>query len=210
MDLKKWLITGIAAVSILFLLPGVTGELWLSVLLGGIAVVIFFGMLLQTLFNKEGKNAYSLTLAVIMVLYLAFAGFSGWTSYQHSNFQHDILTDIRHTIDEDIIRVHTREPLLHTLRNFNEQDAALNSLFQDLYGDKIDNSGRFLFPYDDMNDEPPFLFVDELETDKISLVGLSTYTKGTDDGFENFDGSAGNIQFRATLTDGGIQYDREN
>ena len=211
MNLKKWLAAGIVVVTVLFLLPGITDELWLSVLLCGVIVVFFIAMLVKRMFDWEGGHKWTYGIAGVMVLYVGLAGFAGWYTYQQSQFQQEILPEIRATIDSDLIKVYSQEPLLHTLRKYHEEDHdRVDSLFMELYGDDIDDQGRFLPETVQGYNSPPYFYLEQAEADRVTIAGTSPFTDGNDPDFQNIDGESGKLQFTATVTKEGVRYERKN
>ncbi len=55
------------------------------------------------------------------------------------------------------------------------------------------------------------IFASDVSNDIISLIGIDTTGIGNLTGFKNFNNSGeGYIQYKATLTLGGISYERQN
>ncbi len=214
-------ITGVSVLTgMVFFIFGLFGSLWTALLLSMSVVVFYFFILLVYIIQKSQSNWDRVIGIGVLVLLTGFALRSGLSSYSFAKWNHQLLTKkIRSTIDRGILAVHLNTPLLKTLKTRyrgNPETQNLYRLFMEQNRGQLEQSGNLTryIPRDQQKehrDDPPLLYYDSTETaDKIVLVGHSGFGNGKQPDFTNYDGSRGNLQYKAILTPKGVNYVKEN
>ena len=217
----QW-IAGVAILTgVVFFLFGMNSSILMSIT-AAMSVVGLFYIGLLTFILKKSEMRWERVVGIgVLVLFTGFAFYDGFSNYRHSKWHHKRLTeDIRISLDSGLISIHLKNPLLKTLKaHYREQSQTDNiqQLFVQRNRDKITSKGKLtrFIPDDQIEAEkvndPPFLYYDSTQTDnKVVLIGLSRFGNGERSGFKNYDGTRGNLQYKATLTPKGVDYVKEN
>ncbi|MDR8391322.1 hypothetical protein NC796_09250 [Aliifodinibius sp. S!AR15-10] len=216
---KGWWIFGVTVLTIIaFYIPGQAGYLWSPITCAmGIVGLYFTGLVIYIL--KMGRSTVDRDVGIgALALLGALTIYSGLFNYDMAEWQHQNLMDIRKTIDKGVSLAHTQEPLLHSLSRFHKQgnksDSTVTQIFRARYGGQIETiNGEMRFvpkQLADVHEESPLFFLKEIGRDSVIIIAQSLQVRGRDPSFQNYDGGKGKMQYRAILTEGGVNYEREN
>lgn len=212
-----WIIGVAVVVAIAFFIPEQKGEIWTSVFSAMSVVSLLFIGLLYYVYKKGGSTAdKSIGVGLIMLL-AALSVFNGYNQYRASVFQAETLPKIRKTIERGIVLSHTYQPMLKTLRKYHQSgngEMSLEKRFKERHEEKIrPMNGQLRYipnPQKDSAESPYLYYVKTATPDTVVLVGQSMQVPGKNTAFTNYNGQTGLLQYRATLTKGGVDYVREN
>ncbi|MBI3195254.1 MAG: hypothetical protein HYZ34_12440 [Ignavibacteriae bacterium] len=206
-----WLLIGIASVSISFFLAASPGDLWQSVNAAGLtAAVYLLGLLIFTLRKpfSFSTRIISWLVAITVCVSLAFA----WrTQDEQCHWQQRQLRVILQRISSGILHAQIYDTLLLQFQQYHSQEPTLRKPIGRLFYDAhpgISEGSNFYHPPEDWDSTRIYLHT--LTDSSIVVIGRYTYTKGLNPVFENYDNRKGKFQVRATLTEKGIEYVREN
>ena len=209
--LLLWLVGGIILVSIAFLIPPRSTELWPQFYAGGIAAIIYLIALFIYAVRKPVSTRARVIAIVCFVITLGALVFSSIQMDKNANWQKDKLMQIRCIIGRGIIMHKIPQPLLKTLQVFHQQGSikkeTLAQVFQQLYDNASVGSNINKPEYEG---DTLKIFVKILEPDRVVLVSQETYVKGRNPQFNNYNGQKGMIQEKCILTSKGIKYESEN
>lgn len=219
-----WTAAAIAGTSALvvaaFFLSGASGPIWPS-LVGGVGVAGAFLLGLGAYALWTSRSATEAALAVgTLALFAGLATWVGFQSHERSAWKRSLLTEtIRTGVDQGQADRHLTIPLLKTLQARRERPGvALRKHFLQISGDRLQQGGgslpdsaRARFVPEGIGDSELDLYYHKTgKEDRVVLVGCSGHGNGRDPEFTGYDGSKGNLQYKAVLTPNGLRYDREN
>ena len=206
-----WLLAGCAMVTAAFFIPGTSTELWPNMTAAGIAAFVYLLALFAFIFRDIRDRVPRL------VGWFFMFAIAVWTAIFWSNFrtttqwQHDTLLEIEHRIVRGVIASEFAPPLFTTLASYHHQGRrnrlSVGATFTRLFpADTVGaNYHEKKWPEDNLA-----CVVQSVDADRVVVVAFDGYSKGNDPSFKNFNGSAGLIQLRATLTEKGIDYEWQN
>ena len=205
-----WLLGGILLVTVAYLLPGQSPELWPSLNAAGIAALAYLLALVAYIVRKPFSTRTRVTVWASVILAGASIG-SWWTGMDYtSHWQKETLLKIRGVIGRGVLQASIPDTLLYTLRSYYQQPPnnrlSLGRVFKGRYPTIAE--GR-QFPQPDF-DKDRLLFATTISDSMIVLVGEDRIAAGRDTSFKNHDGQTGRIQTRGTLTVKGLTYESEN
>jgi hypothetical protein len=206
-----WLLTGIAAVTLAFFIPPNSPELWPSLNMAIIPVVIY--ILALALFTL--RSPITLKARIISWVSIALVGaatYSSWTGMDsQSHWQHNELQKIRTVIDRGIILSFAPRYELNALKDYHKQGLkkkeSLGHIFQ------RQNNGATIgtnIYKSELPDDSTSIVLKSLSDNEVVLLGLHAFSKGRNPDFKNYSGKVGKVQERFTLTEKGIVYESEN
>jgi hypothetical protein len=199
MDTLKWIAGGgVVLLLIYFLTP--SDNLWpalfISLLTGIVISVIYY---LVTMKSKDIPMAISVLLAVLFISSLA----ASYVLYERSRMQHDLLTEIRDTIEEGIMTSELITISLDILKN----DGSYTEALQDKFGEEV-AAGYIIRSEDESNTFS--ITITELNDDLVILSAVSDWVGGREGDFQNLDGEYGKVQTMVTINQKGAVYERQN
>ncbi len=213
-----WILGGMILAAIAFFIPERSGYIWAPVISAvGIAGLFLLGLVVYII--RNGKSQFDRVFGIGIIVLLAGATiYSGVFNYQKAGWQLDLLMDIRATIEKGISQAQSTEPLLLSLEAYHNQDGsnrkAIEAVFLERNGEKIRTINGFnrFIPHDETeeHDSPYLYYAEAVSSDSVVLVAQSMRIPGRDPGFPNYNGANGYMQFKATLTEGGLNYERQN
>lgn len=210
-----WILIGGVVVTVAFLLPGHSTELWPNINSAGVALLVYLAALLGAFWRKSDltvrRRSIVLGLSVTAIVGTVFA----WRQMEEqAHWQHDRLQEIGSDINRGIYAASVPGSLLKVLEQYHGQTGkarkTLGQIFQERHppgaaGDawsSMEQSGR--------PDPPDDIFVTEISDTHVVLVARHPWYEGKDMSFKNFAGPTGMLQVRATLTEKGVRYVTEN
>jgi hypothetical protein len=208
---------GIGAMLAAFGVSYLFQDLWIGFFSAfAIALIYLFLFDKNMVRNLELPGAKT-AIRVLVCSLVAVQLFTAIIMYAKAERQKTLLSDIRQTIDSSVMQSDMKNALLVTFRHYhieaNRQEETLGALFTRLHSDRISGDGRFitesLAQLDDA-ENPPILYLYEAVADTVSITAVAAISNGSDSEFSNLNGETGKLQMRATLTRGGIDYEREN
>lgn len=148
---------------------------------------------------------------VIFLLLITYLTFSGWnTYYSNANTLHSLKAELSSSTNKIKLKREMYDFLLNSLNKYNNKTTKSNLKNIVLNSNEIIGKDT-KFPKLSSSANNFVIFFSELSDDIITLVGVDTATSGNLPGFRNFANiSTGRIQYKATLTLGGINYERQN
>ncbi len=206
-----WIVGGTLLTTIAFFIPEQSGSLWPSVISSSIVallyIIVFSIVWLPKIESKTKRIAIAVTFGVLVV----FSAASATISYEGSVRQLDLMPEIRTTIETGVAEAFIKDPLLETLRMYHSDDTNQNmgEVFITKYDSLITKDSLFTYGHRD-DDQTLFLYVDEASSDRVVLIGESSYVDGNNAEFTNFSGTTGRYQVRGILTSKGVDYERQN
>lgn len=193
--------------------------MWTSIIASLVIVTLFWLFLLRKLFSASDSPKLKWLASGSFLILGAITVYSGISQYNRARWQHDLLMDIRQTIERGISKAHTNEPLLYTLNAYyNDMDSGdetLQQLFDQKFGSdirEINGEKRYL-PSENAGDEDasPVIFAKETAAeDSLILIAQSLLVQGRDTSFVNYNSLHGKMEYHAILTQEGLQYERKN
>ncbi|HEX6983448.1 MAG TPA: hypothetical protein VF181_11885 [Balneolaceae bacterium] len=208
-----WLLVGVILVTGVFFIPEQSGSLWPSLMLSsGVALlylIAFSIRWLREIPSKISRRVIAVTLCVLVLASSAFATLS----YVESKKQGRLLSEIRTSIEQNILYKNINHPLSKALSAYytsSKKDLEIRRLFVSKYDSLITDNGLFLV--EGMQDEAAtfVIYVAKTEPESVVLIGESTYIDGKDENFHNFSGETGLYQVKGILTKEGVYYERSN
>jgi hypothetical protein len=204
-----WLLVGIVAVAVAFLLPESSMDLWPAVDAAGIALIVYLLTLLVYILRppipakKRLVAAFIATVSIVSVI--AF-----WTGHaEQAAYQRETLLKIRSTIGRGVLMHHVSDAVLPVFEAYHAQGKrkarSLGRLFRDQFPSAIVGS-NFREPMWE-NDTQQVLIPARLEEDLVEIVAVDKVGRGKDPAFVNSGGTRGRIEERFTLTEKGVSYD---
>jgi len=216
-----WILSASVLVAIAFFLPEANGPIWPSLTAAAGVVGAFFLGLIAHAF-RNGQSASEIALAVgTLTLFGVLALYVGLRSYDRVRWKRSFLTEtVRATVDLGQMDRYLTIPLLKTLKGYlSRPRASLKTHFLQRQEDLLRSEGNLQadsalarFVPEGLGEEgsPRLYYHSTREDGKVVLVGCSRHGNGEDPEFVNYDGSKGNMQYRAILTPSGLRYAREN
>jgi hypothetical protein len=206
-----WSLIGIAAVSISFFLAATPGDLWQSVNAAGLTAAIYlFGLLLFTL-----RKPFSITTRIIgwlvSLAVCATIAFAWHTKYEQSHWQRRTLQSVLQRISSGVLHAQMYDSLLVQFRHYHAQDALSKKPIGVLFTESHPgiSVGQNLYnPLDDWDSSRIYLHT--LNDTMVEIIGRASHVRGIDPVFQNIDNVRGQLQMKATLTEKGVVYVREN
>lgn len=199
MDSLKWIAGGgVILLLIYFLTP--SDNLWPALfisLFAGLAVTVVYYFT-----TVKSREIPVLVPALLIVLFISTFVVS-YTLYERSQFQSELLTEIRSTIEVGIM---TSELGTMSLDVLNHEGSYAEAI-QELYGVDAE-SGVEIRPVDDVGTFR--IIVSEIGEDEVVLSAISDWVRGRDAGFKNLDGESGKVQTMITINQTGAVYERQN
>ncbi|MDZ7756732.1 hypothetical protein [Rhodohalobacter sp.] len=206
----KLLIGGIVAVLIAFSLSFIFENLWIGYWTAFAVATVWLFILDRSIISKSSSRVLIRTFIVLFLITQLLAAIQ---FYNQSVRQVEILRTIRTTIVSNISQTEMEKALQHTLRHYymdsDPSETTLENSFRELFGDRMEEGGRFLHEHDSPDEDMNFTY--KIATpDSIVLAVTATYTPGIDPNFENNTGKRGMYQAHTILTKNGVRYEREN
>lgn len=207
-----WIVGGVFLTAIAFFIPEQSGSMWPSMISSSIVIllylIVFLIFWLPEIESRTKRRAVAVTFAVIII----GSAVSATLSYKSSTNQLKVLPEIRTTIDAALAETFIKKPLLETLRMYHSSENTnrnIGEIFTTKYDSLITRDSLFTYGSRSEN-QTIYMHVDEASSDRVVLIGESSYIDGNDADFDNFSGAAGRYQVRGILTLKGIDYERQN
>ncbi|MCC5912925.1 MAG: hypothetical protein JJU46_01000 [Balneolaceae bacterium] len=210
---------GIGGMLTAFSLSYLFQDLWIGFFSAFVVALIYLYLLdkrmVQTMELPGAKVVIRSLVGCLVVAQL----FMALIMYAKADRQKKLLSDIRQTIDSGVIQSDMKNALLVTFRHYHletdrDGEVTMASIFEELNSDRIGEDGRFItksLAQMDAAEDPPILYIyDVAGADTVRLTAIAAISNGADPDFANLNGETGKLQVRATLTSGGIDYEREN
>lgn len=199
MDTFKWIAGGgVIFLLIYFLTP--SDSLWPALffsLFAGLAVTAVYYFM-----TVKYREIPAVVPALLIVLFISTFVVS-YTLYERSQFQSELLTEIRSTIEEGIMTSELSTISLEVLKHEGSYVEAI----QELYGEDAE-SGVEIRSVDDIGTFR--IIVTEMGEDEVVLSAISDWVRGRDAGFRNLDGESGKVQTMIIINQTGAVYERQN
>lgn len=206
-----WLAVGIIVVSLAYLLPSQALDPWVPLNAGGLAALAYLAALMAATMRKPfppRPKFFSWSIFIVVGAALAFA----WTGFDaQAHFQSDQLSLIRHRIARGVLNDQLSGPLLETLESYYAQKGIKKKSVREVFlaihpGSEV---GTNLY-HPTYERDSLMIVVASLSDQSVTLVGQEANVYGRDSAFRNWDGHQGMIQYRATVTPRGVDYESEN
>lgn len=209
-----WMAGGVIFVSAVFFIPGPNGNIWLSVLLSGVAALIYMTAISALWLKKIESGAVRLGITGTLAVFVVLSVMTGFVSYRNSLKENQNIVSTRSSIETGYLRANINEPLLATLRSYRESvryqpSASLGAIFYAKYGSLIKKGSEF--DYGDIRQHKTrHIYLAKNKADSVVLIGESTYLNGENPNFQNYSGKKGFYQVEGILTKKGVHYERTN
>ncbi len=170
----------------------------------------FFLYLLFQLKNLEIITKHKVYVFFVF-LFIIFLTITGWNSlYSIIKTDYNLNSEISAKKNKTQLKTEMYTYLLNSLNKFNKNTSKTNLKTVFIKNTDLINKDSKL-PSLKSENKNLVIYVDDLSDDIITLIGLDTSSVGTLPGFKNFGNTGeGFVQFKATLTLGGIKYERQN
>ena len=205
-----WLTCGFVLVSVAFFIPGNQAEVWPNLNYAGIAALLYLLALVGYTMRRPFGRKAQIAIWAATVITLAALGMH-WTGMDAtSHWQQKTLLSIREVIGRGIILAEVPENLLTVLDKYYHQKGkkgTLQQVFLNEYpGSKVgDNIHKPSHDRDSL-----YVYVASLSDTMIAVAAQEMHVKGRNPSFKNFNGRAGMIQERYSLTLKGVSHESEN
>lgn len=207
---------GIFLIIALFLLPGRIGPMWQSLLLSSGAIAALLAGIAYYLY-RQNPGRHLLVPAVVVLLIFSTSIAAALYAHHQGTYQHELLIEIRSTIDRGILIVYMNSFMLEMMHDYHAQQGEVDfdELFNEKHAGELTTDSLLVSYFapilaEDLREYGQLLRVMEVSPDRIIVSGESVIGKGISPKFENITGSTGRIQLVGTLTKEGIFYERRN
>jgi hypothetical protein len=187
-------------------------DIWKSVIAGSIGGGVYVSVLL-IISLKHFSSSREKFLAVSGCLIL-MAGFASYTviQYRMATYQHETLRKIRTVIGEGIIKSDkiygSMMPVFRAYYGQPEgRKKTMVETFKGIHGAAISNG---VFNKHQNNEMDIQTFVTFSGDSVVSYICVDSIAGGWNAEFKNSTGHSGKLQYRATLTQNGVSYERTN
>lgn len=209
-----WMAGGVIFVSAVFFIPGPYGNIWLSVMLSGLAALIYMTVISVLWLNKIDSWNVRMGITGTLAVVVALSVITGFVSYRNSLKESRNLASVRGSIEARYLRANINEPLLATLRTYRESgknnpSVSIGSIFYLKYDSLIKKDSEFEYG-DNRIYKTRHIYLAKNNADSVVLIGESTYLQGENPAFHNYSGKTGLYQVEGILTKKGVQYERTN
>ena len=208
-----WCAVGALCVGVPFLIAFDAYDLWNSIagVCGGIVfIVMVFTLHARSLSSSVEKGVIGIVLMALAASYIVYTA----VQYRTSDYQREMLHRFRTIVGTEMIVVNTiHGTMIPTFREYYRrqragEDATVTETFRGLYGAAIQN-GRL-----DINENIDAGSIVTLVTtagdSAVRYRVVDTVAAGIHRGFINATGHSGKMEFHATLTRTGVDYERIN
>ncbi len=170
----------------------------------------FFIYLLFQLKNMDITTKQKVYIILILA-FMSFFAYSGWDNYYSIiKSKESLKAEINSLQNNNKLKNDIYNYLLITLNSYNKSNAKANlkTVFLDNI-ELLDKNAQY--PKIKQDNKNLVILIGELTNNYITLYGVDTTTIGKLPGYKNF-GNLGNgfVEFKATLSLGGINYERQN
>lgn len=172
-------------------------------------------MILYKYGNKNYMNTDSGKVTIIFFSLLVINSLAIFTfDYYRANTQRELLREIRITIDTSIIETEIRTELLAAYRAYllsnKESDVSIIDVATDFFGERLKADQKFQVKTAELEKELNFVYYTDPGTDSFTIYSTAVHSQSWDDDFENWNGSVGLLQTKTTLTEEGVNHERQN
>lgn len=206
-----WLLVGISAVSLAFLLPGATLDPWVPFPATGVVSAIFLIALVAYATRKPFPLKQRVFSWVMVVVLLGGSAIFANNMHETTTWQKSQLIKILGVIQRGVLSTFIHEPLLATLEKYHRQPQrarkSIGDVFKEIKPGVRAGDNIYVASYEG---DSLAIYVASLSNDEVVLVGQAAWGKGRNPEFTNYDGRKGLVQERATLTEKGVTYESEN
>lgn len=210
----KILIGGVFFTGLLYVIPSLMGYIWAGLFLSLFGSVIYLIVLYKygkkNYINTDSGKVTLIFFTLLIVNSLAIFTFD----YYRANTQRELLREIRVTIDGSIIESEIRAELLEVYRAYllsnEENNVSVIDIATDFFGERLKDNQKFQVRTAELEKELNFVYYTDPESDSFTIYSTEPYSQSWDDDFENWDGSVGLLQTKTTLTDEGVNHERQN
>lgn len=209
-----WCSAGALCIGVPFLLAYDPYDLWNSIIAGAcggvVYIVILFALHARFLPSSAERGVIGVMLTALAASYIVYTT----VQYRTSDYQHKMLLRFRTIVGTEMIVVNTiHGTLLPAFREYHRrqragENAAVTDAFRVLHGTAI-NNGR-LHPHDDIDAGSIVTLVTVAGDSAVRYRVVDTVAAGLQSGFMNATGHSGKLEFHATLTRNGVDYERIN
>lgn len=210
-----WILGGCIIVSVAYVLPGHSPDLWPNINSAGIALLVYLASLLGLYGSRvELTRRRRFMISGAVVFFIAVAIFSWRQMQDQSEWQRHELSVIGGTIARGIYLSEVPDSLLTVLHQYHQQTGkhrrSLGQLYAAQYppgtpGDAWSSMAQMGRP-----DPPNDIFLTSISDSQVVIVARHPWYKGRQASFVNEHGTTGTVQIRYTLTTKGIEYVTEN
>ncbi|MEQ9092457.1 MAG: hypothetical protein RIE52_15290 [Balneola sp.] len=210
----KILIGGVFFTGLLYVIPSLMGYIWAGLFLSLFGSVIYLIVLYKygkkNYINTDSGKVTLIFFTLLIVNSLAIFTFD----YYRANTQRELLREIRVTIDGSIIESEIRAELLEVYRAYllsnEENDVSVIDIATDFFGERLNADQKFQVKTAELEKELNFVYHTDPGSDSFAIFSTAPHSQSWDDDFENWDGSVGLLQTKTTLTDEGVNHERQN
>ena len=209
-DLRVLLI-GILGLTASFVIPSIFMQYWLGALLAFVFATGYAFYLIRWSAEETSSPKVTANVRTTLFVVLLLAAISLVSGYNKGAFQMNTLVQIRQTIDNGMITAEMNESLFEVFRTYHESkddNKTLEQTFLAVLNDKF--TGDQMMVLNELSKDEVHYYYTVDDPNKISLIGVTNNSWGKDKGFINYNSDAGRFQLRATITERGISYVREN
>jgi len=205
-----WFFIGAVVVSAVYFLSGDSLSPWPALEAATIAACVYFLAVVTYATRKPFPRRTRIYAIVVCVLVVIAAGSFSMKFEETTTWQRGQLLKILGVSHKGMINAQLPDPLMATLDRYHRQPAKRKTLGQ-IFGEVMPGAavGKNIYNSYDERDSLR-IFVATLSDDEVELIGQSTWAKGKDPEFRNYDGKRGMVQERAVLTAKGVTYESEN
>ena len=206
-----WLCAGVLVVSATYFIFGDSVNPWPGLHAAEVAAMIYFLALVVYSTRPPFPRKSRIVSLVLAVVFVGSTAFFSSTFEKTTTWQKSQLLKILSIIQTGILTSQMHEPLMATLNSYYHNQTkpgkTIAQVFRDVEPGAIPGKDIYKPGYEG---DSLHIYVATLSDDEIVLVGQPSWGSGKDSTFRNFNGKAGLLQMRATLTAKGVTYGSDN
>lgn len=211
-EIRSLIITMVIT-SVFFLIPLYFGMPWLGVFMALIVAVAYMVNMNEwaksEIQSETSKKVIGSVIGIMILVQVAFF----INDFRKKDFQVTLLLEIREKIERGIILAEAQRSFIPVLENYysRNEDESIEEIAREFLGDKFREDGTMATIIGkEEDDEFSRYYHFDKSRDAFVITTVGSVAPGFDPSFENKNGETGKIQVVATLTKGGIDYERQN
>lgn len=214
--MKKYWGKALMAAAVIMLLATtshIVTDIWISYTVAFCGVLITVVYLLIAGSPKLQNKADSLILKTAVLILLSGMAFNSVLSYQIGKFQDQVLTSVKETIYSGIAQARIQQSMFEAYRAYQsaavQADLSVSQAFLQVHSSQLSDGNTFITEEPGDSTKADFSY-EILGPDEVIMTAVIYDSAGQNSEFTNSNGMTGLQEYKATLNDGGVSYERIN